>query len=154
MIFQYETEGRSPKDFRNYHYPIELFKDLRDSNINPKEVLKDQIKIKTNLGEIKTGNTKSKSEDQISVIQNVEFFFWFKRKNYLFFGRFFFFLSEAKYKAKYGKGLKILTPKQMLQRLPIGFSQVKAGNTSEILLNEIKQVICSQEKLLKKYITI
>ena len=42
----------------------------------------------------------------------------------------------------------------MLQRLPIGFSQVKAGNTSEILLNEIKQVICSQEKLLKKYITI
>ena len=75
MIFQYETEGRSPKDFRNYHYLIELFKDLRDSNINPKEVLKDQIKIKTNLGEIKTGNTKSKSEDQISVIQNVEFFF-------------------------------------------------------------------------------
>ena len=42
----------------------------------------------------------------------------------------------------------------MLQRLPIGFLQVKAGNTSEILLNEIKQVICSQEKLLKKYITI
>ena len=34
--------------------------------------------------------------------------------------------------------LKILTPKQMLQRLPIDLAQVKAGNTSENLLNEIR----------------
>ena len=46
-------------------------------------------------------------------------------------------LSEAKYKAKYGEGLKILSPKQMLQRLPISLAQVKAGNASEKLLNEI-----------------
>ena len=52
-------------------------------------------------------------------------------------------LSEAKYKAKHGKGLKILTPKQMLQRLPITLTQVKAGNTSENLLNEIRQIIYS-----------
>ena len=31
----------------------------------------------------------------------------------------------------------------MLQRLPIGLAQVKAGNTSENLLNEIRQIICS-----------
>ena len=37
--------------------------------------------------------------------------------------------------------LKILTPKQMLQRLPIALVQVKAGNTSENLLNEIRQII-------------
>ena len=37
--------------------------------------------------------------------------------------------------------LKILTPKKMLQRLPIAFAQVKAGNTSENVLNEIKQII-------------
>ena len=42
-----------------------------------------------------------------------------------------------------GKGLKILTPKQMLQRLPIAIAQVKAGNTSKSLLNEIKQIIDS-----------
>ena len=42
-----------------------------------------------------------------------------------------------------GKGLKILTPKQMLQRLPIAIVQVKAGNTSKSLLNEIKQIIYS-----------
>ena len=44
---------------------------------------------------------------------------------------------------KYGEGLKILSPKQMLQRLPIALAQVKAGNTSENLLNEIKQIIYS-----------
>ena len=52
-------------------------------------------------------------------------------------------LSEAKYKAKHGKGLKILTPKQMFQRLPIALAQVKAGKTSGNLLNEIKQIIYS-----------
>ena len=30
----------------------------------------------------------------------------------------------------------------MLQRLPIAFAQIKAGNTSETLLNEIRQIIC------------
>ena len=41
LIYKYKTEGISPNDFRNYQNPIELFKDLRDGNINPKEVLKD-----------------------------------------------------------------------------------------------------------------
>ena len=45
------------------------------------------------------------------------------------------------WKKKKGKALKILTPKQMLQRLPIALAQVKAGNISENLLNEIRQVI-------------
>ena len=39
--------------------------------------------------------------------------------------------------------LKILTPKQMLQRLPIALAQVKAGNNSENLLNEIRQIVYS-----------
>ena len=52
-------------------------------------------------------------------------------------------VSEAKYKSIYEEGLKILTPKQMLRRLPIALAQVKAGNTSENLLNEIRQIIYS-----------
>ena len=40
-----------------------------------------------------------------------------------------------------GEGLKILTPKHMLKRLPIALAQVKAGNTSENLLNEIRKII-------------
>ena len=39
--------------------------------------------------------------------------------------------------------LKILTPKQMLQRLPVALAQVKADNNSENLLNEIRQIVCS-----------
>ena len=46
-------------------------------------------------------------------------------------------------KEKQGKGLKILTPKQMLQTLPITLAQVKAGKTSENLLNETIQIIYS-----------
>ena len=37
----------------------------------------------------------------------------------------------------------MLTPKQMLQRLPIALAQVKVGNNSESLLNEIKQIVYS-----------
>ena len=48
---------------------------------------------------------------------------------------------EAKHKAKYGKRHKILTPKWMLQRLPIAPAQVKAGNTSANVLNKIRQII-------------
>ena len=39
--------------------------------------------------------------------------------------------------------LKILTPNQMLKRLPIALAQVKAGNNSESLLNEIRQIVYS-----------
>ena len=46
-------------------------------------------------------------------------------------------------KRKQGTGLKILTPKQMLQGLPIALAQVKAGNNSECLSNEIRQIVYS-----------
>ena len=51
------------------------------------------------------------------------------------------FVSEAKYKSIHGEGLKILSPKQMLHRLPIAIAQVKVCNASENLLNEISQII-------------
>ena len=51
-------------------------------------------------------------------------------------------LSDANYDARNNKterkGFKILTPKQMLQRLAIALAQVKANNNSENLLNEIR----------------
>ena len=42
-----------------------------------------------------------------------------------------------------GTGFKILTPNQMLKRLPIALAQIKAGNNSESLLNEISQIVYS-----------
>ena len=51
-----------------------------------------------------------------------------------------------------GRGLKILTPKQILQRLPISLAKVKAGNNSESLLNEIRRIVYSlyQSKQITK----
>ena len=64
--------------------------------------------------------------------------------------------SEVRCQATKGTGLKILTPKQMIQRLPIALAQIKAGSNSEILLNEIRQIVYSlyqSKKITKKYIT-
>ena len=52
-----------------------------------------------------------------------------------------------------GKGLKILTPNQMLSILPITLAQLKAGNNSEKLKNEIRQLLYSlyrSKKLTKQ----
>ena len=50
-------------------------------------------------------------------------------------------IFKSKKRATEGKGLKILTPKQMFQRLPIVLAQVKASNNSESLLNEIREIV-------------
>ena len=70
-------------------------------------------------------------------------------------------MSEAMTKAKQnvtkGTGLKILTPKQMIQRLPIELAQIKAGNNSENLLYEIRQIIYAlyqSKEITKKVYTI
>ena len=70
---------------------------------------------------------------------------------------YFSMISDAKTQAieeekQIGTGLKILTPKQMLQRLPVALAQVKAANNSESLLNEIRQIVYSlyQSKQITK----
>ena len=54
--------------------------------------------------------------------------------------------------SKKGEGLKILTSKQMLNRLPILLAQIKAGNNSKSLKNEIRQILYSlyRSKVLTK----
>ena len=39
LIYNYKSEEKSPEDFINYHNPIDLFKNLRDGNINSNELL-------------------------------------------------------------------------------------------------------------------
>ena len=83
-----------------------------------------------------------KSEEQESGLKNIKLFSDYSS-----------IMSEAKRKAKSGEGLKILTPKQKLQILPIALAEAKAGNTSENLLNEIRQIIYSlyrAKKITKK----
>ena len=53
-----------------------------------------------------------------------------------------------------GKGLKILTPNQMLGRLPISFVQLNAENNSEKLKDEIRQLfysLCRRNSLAKQF---
>ena len=57
--------------------------------------------------------------------------------------RLYSMIFEAKRKANKGKELKILTPQQMLQRILIALAQVKAGNNSKNVSNEIEQVVYS-----------
>ena len=52
-------------------------------------------------------------------------------------------MSRNIYDSKQGTGLKILTPKQMLQRLPISLALIKASSNSKSLLNEIRQIVYS-----------
>ena len=63
--------------------------------------------------------------------------------------------SRRIYESRQGKGLKILTPKQILQKLPIALAQIKAGNNSEnflVKLGKFFNLYINQKKLPKKYI--
>ena len=97
-----------------------------------------------------------KPQKQKETINNLENFYKSREEVINFFRDYIEMLSDANYDAKQneteGKGLKILTPKQMLQRLPIALAQVKAGNNSESLLNEIRQIVYSfyQSKQITK----
>ena len=52
-------------------------------------------------------------------------------------------MRQKKQAKQQGASVKILPPNQMLKRLPIALAQIKAGNNSESLLNEIRQIVYS-----------
>ena len=85
---------------------------------------------------------------------NVETLYKARSEAIKFYDDYSLMMSEAKTKATKGTGLKILTPKQMLQRLLIALAQKKkAGNNSESLLNEIRKIVYSlyqSKKITKK----
>ena len=60
--------------------------------------------------------------------------------------------SAAQRRNQQGQGLKILTPNQILRRLPIALAQLNAGNNSEKLKSEIRQLLyslCRSKKITK-----
>ena len=81
------------------------------------------------------------------MINNVEKFYSSSEEVINFFRDYIEMLSDANYDAKQnetkGTGLKILTPKQMLQGLLIALPQVRAHNNTESLLNETRQIVYS-----------
>ena len=112
--------------------------------------------LQLELNEILKGNQNYKSEDQISAMKNLTKLYKGWGKVVKFYNDYTRMIQEwyleAEYKSIQGEELKILTPIQMLQRLPIVHGQVRAGNTSENLIYEICQVMYSlyQEKEITK----
>ena len=87
---------------------------MNSQNIGFEDAKKMQMKFESKLSSERVGNNKS--DIQLSEIENIEKFYKLQEKVIKFYND-----DKAAYDVvKYGKGLKILTPKQMLQRLLMG----------------------------------
>ena len=121
-----------------------------------KKAIEQQYNFHKYLNIICIGN---KNDNQKRTLANINMFYNTRDNAIRFTEDYGSMILEAKRLAieeQEGKGLKILTPNQMLKRLPIALAQVKAGNNSESLLNKIRQIVYSlyrSKKLLKKYKT-
>ena len=143
--------------FKNFQTIKNFGRDIYESKITIKEAHEYQTDLLTEILNFRK-NTKPRSQEKKQekeiVLKNLYNFFEGREKILDAFES-KIFLTKSK-----GAGilnpnhseLKILTPKQMLQRLPIALAQVKAGNNSESLLNEIRQIVYSlyQSKQITK----
>ena len=126
--------------------PISLLKAIKDGEISLKEARDRQKNYPQYLNIIRKGY---KNSVQKKTLSNIENHFNAREKAIKFFEEYSTMVLEARRLAKEQEGtgvnemLKILTPNQMLKRLPIALAQVKAGNNSESVLNEIRQIVYS-----------
>ena len=153
LIYRYKGNTADAK-FDKFDNALNIINKIQNAEISLADVKNNQEKFKSYLGEIKKGNNKRKSKEQKNALYSIETLYKARNEAIKFYDDYSLIMSEAKIKAAKGTGLKILTPKQMLQRLPIALAQVKAGNNSENLLNEIRQIVCSlyQSKEITKQV--
>ena len=129
------------------------FNAIKSNQIKLFEVKNKQDNFFKKLNEVKIDK---KTTEQKGVINNLKTFYNSREEIINVFRDYIEMLSDANYDAKQNKTegtrLKVVTPKQMLQRLSIALSKVKAGNNSESLLNKIGKIICSlyQSKQMTK----
>ena len=115
------------KDVSFYEYmdSKQFFSAIKNDQINFDDVLKRQNEFLNKLSNIKIGK---KGPEQKEVINNLENFYKSREDAITFFRDYEKMVLDASYKSKLdetkGKGIKILAPKQMLQRLPIGIRQI------------------------------
>ena len=134
------------KDVNFYEYmdSKELFNKIKNNRLKFDDALKKQKELRNKINEVKIGR---KTQEQEKAITNLENFYQSREDVFNFFRDYAKIMLDSNYKAKQDEtkrtGLKMLTPKQVLQRLPIALAQVKAGNNSENLLNEIRQIVYS-----------
>ena len=129
-------------DFPILKDPLTLLEEIKKGKIPLEEVKNNQQNYLNYLNIIRKGN---KSANQKNTLANINIHFNARNSVIKFIEDYGSMILEEKKLAKEqeGTGLKILTPNQMLKRLPIPLAQIKAGNNSESLLNEIRQIAYS-----------
>ena len=146
LVYNFKGQNSSIS-FAEFEGPMYTYDQLKKGDKTLQQVEKEQEDFLKSLGEITSGNPKHKNESQLCTIKNVKNLYDSKQKIIDLLNDNSKIRSEAIYKSKQDEtkvtGLKILTSKQMIQRLPIALAQVKAGNNSESLLNEIRQIVYS-----------
>ena len=128
--------------FNNVKDPISLLNDIEKGKISLEEAKEKQKDYYNYLNTIRGGN---KSAHQKRNLANINIHYNARNSAIKLIENYGSMILEAKKLAKEqeGTGLKILAPNQMLKRLPIALAQIKAGNNSENLLNEIRQIAYS-----------
>ena len=129
-------------DFSQLKDPLTFLNEIKKGEISLEEAKNNQQNYLDYLNIIRKGN---KNANQKNTLANINIHFNARNNTIKFIEDYGSMILEAKKLAKEqeGTGLKILTPNQMLERLPIALAQVKAGNNSESLLNEIRQIVYS-----------
>ena len=129
-------------DFSELTDPLTLLDEIKKGKISLEQAKNNQQNYLDYLNTIRKGN---KNPEQRKPLANINVPFNARDSAIKFIEDYCSMILEAKKLAKEqeGTGLKILTPNQMLKRLPIALAQIKAGNNSESLLNEIRQIVYS-----------
>ena len=121
--------------------PLVFLKEIKEGRISIEEAKNIQKEFNKQLNFIRRGN---KNREQREALININNLYNARDMVIKFIEDYGSMILDAKRIVKQeGKGLKILTPNQMLKRLPIALAQIKAGNNSESLLNEIRQIVYS-----------
>ena len=140
----YVVVGTGDKyNFNNLDDPLTLLNNIKKGNISMGKAIEQQYNFRKYLNLIRIGN---KNDNQKRTLANINVFYNARDNAIQFIRDYGVMILETKNQAleeQFGEGLKILTPNQMLKRLPIALAQVKAGNNSESLLNEIRQIVYS-----------
>ena len=118
LIYYFKNSDISPMDFIRFKGPFGFFNEIKNGNILLKNTEEEQNKFKSSLREITSENPKHKEKYQLDTIKSVKNLYDSRQKIIDLFNDSAKIRSEALYETK-GTGLKILTPKQMLQRLTV-----------------------------------
>ena len=136
IIYNFKDLRISSVSFIKFKDPLHIFKSIHNGEIPSEDIEKQQIELKRNFGRIKQGDPRDKSEEQKRTIYNIKNLYNSREELVKMSNDYARNMSRNICDSKQeGTGLKILTPKQMLQRLPISFAQIKADNNSQSLLN-------------------